>query len=99
MTILQGEGQITGFNDLILGVAKERGIDAMYILGEIDNNPNIIQPKNSRGSFTNIDKKLGISSMNILELEEDEKRKKFMEHQMSYLEKVMENGEHSEVSQ
>jgi uncharacterized protein len=31
--------------------------------------------------------------MNMLELEEEEKRKKFMEHQMSYLEKVMENGE------
>jgi hypothetical protein len=31
--------------------------------------------------------------MNMLELEEEEKHKKFMEHQMSYLEKVMENGE------
>jgi hypothetical protein len=32
--------------------------------------------------------------MNMLELEEEEKRKRFMEHQMSYLEKnVIENGE------
>lgn len=31
--------------------------------------------------------------MNMLELEEEEKRKKFMEHQMNYLEKVIENGE------
>jgi hypothetical protein len=28
--------------------------------------------KNSRGSFTSIDKHLGISSMNMLELEEEE---------------------------
>ncbi|HKG41037.1 MAG TPA: hypothetical protein VKA98_02770 [Nitrososphaeraceae archaeon] len=31
--------------------------------------------------------------MNMLELEEEEKRKRFMEHQMSYLENVIENGE------
>ena len=31
--------------------------------------------------------------MNMLELEEEEKHKRFMEHQMSYLEKVIENGE------
>ncbi|MDP8941350.1 MAG: hypothetical protein M3M84_02275 [Thermoproteota archaeon] len=31
--------------------------------------------KNSRGSFTSIDKHLGISSMNMLELEEEEKHK------------------------
>jgi proteasome assembly chaperone (PAC2) family protein len=89
---MQGEGQITGFNGLILGLAKERGMDAICILGEIDN-PNMIQPKTAEAVLQVLIKILGISSMNMLELEEEEKRKKFMEEQMSYLEKVMENGE------
>jgi uncharacterized protein len=92
VTVLQGEGQITGFNGLILGLAKERSMDAMCILGEIDN-PNMIQPKTAEAVLQVLIKILGISSMNMLELEEEERRKKFMERQMSYLEKVMENGE------
>lgn len=92
VTVLQGEGQITGFNGLILGLAKERGMDVMCILGEIDN-PNMIQPKTAEAVLQVLINILGISSMNMLELEEEEKRKKFMEYQMSYLEKVMENGE------
>jgi len=68
----------------------------MCILREIDN-PNMIQPKTAETVLQILIKILGISSMNILELEEEEKRKKFMEHQMSYLEKVMENGEPSGV--
>jgi uncharacterized protein len=92
VTILQGEGQITGFNGLILGLAKEHGLDAMCILGEIDN-PNMIQPKTAEAVLQVLIKILGISSMSMLELEEEEKRKKFMEYQMSYFEKVMENGE------
>jgi proteasome assembly chaperone (PAC2) family protein len=64
----------------------------MCILREIDN-PNMIQPKTA-GTVLQISIKiLGISSMNMLEIEEEEKCKKFMEHQMSYLEKMMENGE------
>ena len=92
VTVLQGEGQITGFNGLILGLAKERGMDAMCILGEIDN-PNMIQPKTAEAVLQVLINILGISSMDMLELEEEEKRKKFMEYQMGYLEKVMENGE------
>jgi uncharacterized protein len=68
----------------------------MCILREIDN-PNMIQPKTAETVLQILIKILGISSMNMLELEEEEKRKKFMEHQMSYLEKVMENGEPSGV--
>jgi uncharacterized protein len=45
--ILQGEGQITCSNGPILRLAKERGIDAMFILDEIDN-PNMIQSKQQR---------------------------------------------------
>jgi proteasome assembly chaperone (PAC2) family protein len=64
----------------------------MCILGEIDN-PNMIQPKTAEAVLQVLIKILGISSMSMLELEEEEKRKKFMEYQMSYFEKVMENGE------
>ena len=41
--LLNGKEQITGFNGLILGIAKEKNIDRIYILMEIDN-PDIVQP-------------------------------------------------------
>lgn len=53
----------------------------------------MIQPKTAEAVLQVLVEILGISSMNMLELEEEERRKKFMEHQMTYLEKVMENGE------
>jgi len=42
-TPLESEGYITGFNGLLLGLAKERGLTGACLLGEIDN-PNIRQP-------------------------------------------------------
>jgi hypothetical protein len=36
---------------------------------------------------------LGIKPFNMDELDEEEKRKKFMEQQMGYMERVMERGE------
>jgi hypothetical protein len=92
VSLLEGEGQITGFNGLILGIAKERGLDAACILGEIDN-PNIVQPKAAQTILKTLVGILGIPAFNMSELEEEEKRKKFMEDQMSYLEQVMERGE------
>jgi proteasome assembly chaperone (PAC2) family protein len=87
VTILQGEGQITRFNSLILGLAKEYGIDAVCILGEIDN-PKIIQPKTAQAILQVLIKILGITNIDIYELKEEEKHKKFVEQQMSYLQKV-----------
>jgi proteasome assembly chaperone (PAC2) family protein len=92
ISMLEGEGQITGFNGLILGIAKERGLDAACILGEIDN-PNIVQPKAAQNILKVLVNMLGIKPFNMSELDEEEKRKKFMEQQMSYLENVMERGE------
>ncbi len=92
ISVLEGEGQITGFNGLILGIAKERGLDAACILGEIDN-PNIVQPKAAQSILKVLVDMLGIEPINMSELDEEEKRKKFMEQQMSYLENVMERGE------
>lgn len=92
ISMLEGEGQITGFNGLILGIAKERGLDAACILGEIDN-PNIVQPKAAQNILKVLIDMLGIKPFNMSELDEEEKRKKFMEQQMSYLENVMERGE------
>jgi hypothetical protein len=51
----------------------------VYILGEIDKP--IDSAKSSRGTFTIIDKDFKISSMNMLELEQEAKRKRFMEYQ------------------
>jgi len=92
VVMLEGEGQITGFNGLILGIAKELGIDAVCILGEIDN-PGIIQPKAAQSILKLIINMLGIKPFNMDELDEEEKRKKFMEQQMGYMERVMERGE------
>jgi hypothetical protein len=92
LVMLEGEGQITGFNGLILGIAKERGIDAVCILGEIDN-PSVIQPRAAKDILRLLVNMLGIKPFNMDELDEEEKRKKFMEQQMGYLEKVMERGE------
>jgi hypothetical protein len=92
ITMLEGEGQITGFNGLILGIAKERGLDATCILGEIDN-PNIVQPKAAQNILKVLIDMLGIKPFNMSELDEEEKRKQFMEQQMTYLENVMERGE------
>jgi uncharacterized protein len=91
MKVLEGEGQIIGFNGLILGLAKERGLNAMCILGEIDN-PNVVQPMTAKVILHTLTKILGIPSLDMAELEEEEKRKKFMEQQMNYLENVMEHG-------
>ncbi|HVX03290.1 MAG TPA: PAC2 family protein [Nitrososphaera sp.] len=90
--MLQGEGQISGFNGLVLGLAKERGIDAACMLGEIDN-PNIIQPKAAQSILHVLLKVLGLESFDMAQLDEEEKRKKFMEQQVGYLEKVIERGE------
>ncbi|MFQ5940299.1 MAG: PAC2 family protein [Nitrososphaerales archaeon] len=92
VSMLEGEGQITGFNGLILGIAKERGLDAACVLGEIDN-PNIVQPKAAQSILKVIVNMLGIQPFNMSELDEEEKRKDFMEQQMSYLENVMGRGE------
>jgi uncharacterized protein len=91
-TILQGEGQITGFNGLVLGLAKERGIDGVCLLGEIDN-PNIIQPKAAQTILSVLTKILGLNDISMAELDEEEKRKKFMEQQMNYLQNTLERGE------
>jgi uncharacterized protein len=90
--ILHGEGQISGFNGLVLGLAKERGIDAACMLGEIDN-PNIIQPKAAQSILNVLVKVLGIASFDMTQLDDEEKRKNFMEQQVGYLERVIERGE------
>lgn len=89
--LLQGEGQISGFNGLIMGLAKERGLDAACLLGEIDN-PNIIQPKAAQMVLQVLLKALGVPAFDMGQLGEEEKRKKFMEQQVSYLESAMERG-------
>jgi hypothetical protein len=92
LVMLEGDGQITGFNGLILGIAKEQGIDAACILGEIDN-PGVIQPRAAQSILKLLINMLGIKPFTMDELDEEEKRKKFMEQQMSYMERVMERGE------
>lgn len=82
--ILNGKGQITGFNGLILGIAKEKQLDSICILGEIDN-PNVIQPKTTQLILTTLLKVLNLKPLDMKEIEEEEKRKKFMEQQVNYM--------------
>jgi proteasome assembly chaperone (PAC2) family protein len=83
LQILEDEGQITGFNGLILGIAQEFNLDGICLLGEIDN-PNVIQPKTSKEIL-----KVLLNIIDLSELEEEEKRKKFMEKQMNYYNKAI----------
>lgn len=89
--MLKGEGQISGFNGLVIGLAKEKGLGAACILGEIDN-PNIIQPKAAQSVLQALLKVLGLPAFDMAQLDEEEKRKEFMEQQVSYIEKTMERG-------
>ena len=84
LELLQGSGQITGFNGLILGIAKEKKLDSICILGEIDN-PNVIQPKAAELILAALLRILKLEPLDMKELEEEEKRKKFMEQQMNYM--------------
>jgi uncharacterized protein len=82
--ILPDKGQITGFNGLVLGIAKEKGLESICILGEIDN-PNVIQPKTAEIILSKLLQLLKIKPLDMKELEEEEKRKQFMEQQMNYI--------------
>ena len=84
LELLKGKGQITGFNGLILGIAKEKQFDSICILGEIDN-PNVIQPKAAEMILTKLLRILKLKPLDTKELKEEEKRKKFMEEQMNYM--------------
>ncbi len=84
LNLLAGKGQITGFNGLVLGIAKEKQLDSICILSEIDN-PNIIQPKAAKFILDKLLHILQIKPLDTAELEEEEKRKQFMEQQMSYM--------------
>jgi len=87
LVILTGEGQVVGFNGLILGLAKNQGIDALCLLSEIDN-PNIIQPKAAQLILSTLVQILKIKLLDMSELEEEEKRKNFMQQQINYFEKA-----------
>ena len=92
LQILEDEGQITGFNGLILGIAQEFNLDGICLLGEIDN-PNVIQPKTSQAILKVLLKIINLSFIDLSELEEEEKRKKFMEKQMNYFNKAINQSE------
>ena len=72
---------------LILGLAKNQGIDALCLLSEIDN-PNIIQPKAAQLILSTLVQILKIKLLDMSELEEEEKRKNFMQQQINYFEKA-----------
>jgi proteasome assembly chaperone (PAC2) family protein len=84
LELLQSKGQITGFNGLVLGIAKEKQLDSICILAEIDN-PNVIQPKSAKLILEKLFQVLQLKPFDLKELEEEEKRKQFMEQQMSYM--------------
>ena len=69
---------------MVLGIAKEKNLDSICILKEIDN-PNIIQPKATQTILVKLLELLKIKPLDMKDLEEEEKRKKFMEQQMNYM--------------
>ncbi|HIQ29897.1 MAG TPA: hypothetical protein EYH45_04965 [Candidatus Caldiarchaeum subterraneum] len=68
---LQGEGYITGFNGLLLGLAMEHNLEALCILGEIDK-PEIRQPKAAKHVLACLAKILDIEDkMDYRKLDEE----------------------------
>jgi uncharacterized protein len=88
---LEGEGQILGFNGLILGLARNQGINAICLLSKIDD-PNIIQPKAAQSILSTLVQILKITLFDMSELEEEEKRKSFMQQQINYFQKAIQEG-------
>ncbi|MGB9002294.1 MAG: PAC2 family protein [Nitrosotalea sp.] len=84
LELLNTQGQITGFNGLVLGIAKEKQLDGICILGEIDN-PNVIQPRSAKLILAKLLQVLELGPLDMKELDDEEKRKQFMEQQMSYM--------------
>jgi proteasome assembly chaperone (PAC2) family protein len=84
LVIFSGKGQITGFNGLVTGIAKEKELGTVCILGEIDT-PNVIQPKTAEIILSKLLQLLKLKPLDMKELEEEEKRKQFMEQQMNYM--------------
>jgi len=89
--LLSAKGQITGFNGLVLGIAKEKNLDSICIMAEIDN-PNIIQPKSSQLIIAKLLEILKIRPLDMKELDEEEKKKQFMEQQMNYMSGLSKKG-------
>ncbi|MCS7141402.1 MAG: PAC2 family protein [Candidatus Nitrosocaldus sp.] len=87
--VLEGEGQITGFNGLLLAISMERGIDAICILGEIDN-PEIIQPRAAKSVLEKLFEVTKMRRFSLSELDEEERRKRFMEEQLRYMSSMLE---------
>ena len=71
---LEGGGYITGFNGLLLGIAYEKGLDALCLLAEIDN-PEIRQPKAAKQVLITLARILGVEDrMDYSKLDEEYER-------------------------
>jgi len=66
---MRGEGYITGFNGLLLGLAARRNIEGVCFLGEIDR-PDVAQPRASREVLKRLSAALGIAHLDYTRLDE-----------------------------
>lgn len=70
---LPSDGYITGFNGLLLGLAMERGMEGVCLLGEIDN-PEIRQPRTAGRIVKMLANLLQLGEIDVMELEEEAKK-------------------------
>jgi proteasome assembly chaperone (PAC2) family protein len=80
---LEGDGQITGFNGLIIGLASQIGVESACLLGEIDN-PRIIQPRTVKNIVSTLARILQIPPIDTSALDEEEKKKESAVNEMEY---------------
>ncbi len=73
---MRGEGYITGFNGLLLGLAAQRNIEGVCFLGEIER-PDIAQPKASIEVLKRLSVALKIEPLDYTKLEEQAKKVDF----------------------
>lgn len=69
---LESSGYITGFNGLLLGLAKNRGLEGVCLLGEISD-PQVRQPHAAKAVLTMLGRALNIS-LSFEELDEEIER-------------------------
>ncbi|MCL7394898.1 MAG: PAC2 family protein [Thaumarchaeota archaeon] len=73
---MRGEGYITGFNGLLLGLAAQRNIEGVCFLGEIER-PDVAQPKASIEVLKRLSAALGIEYLDYTKLEEQARKVEF----------------------
>lgn len=91
-----GEGYITGFNGLLLGLAAQRNLEGVCFLGEIDR-ADIAQPRASKEVLKRLMAALNLKGLDLSKLDEQAKRIETYLQALRRLESQMQPKEDREI--